>query len=229
MERPDRKKFIDKSVKTLEGLLDLVDNLPELELNELQYDKTALVIIDMINGFAREGALKSARVEALIPTIAELSGECCKRGIARIMFADNHTDASPEFGAYPVHCLKGTAESELVDELKSPGGYLLIPKNSTNGFLEDDFIKWLKGNGRIKNFIVAGDCTDICIQQFAVTLKTWFNRLDEESRVIVPVNAVDTFDLGLHDGDLLNAVTLFSMAGNGIELVKLTGRQKRGV
>lgn len=219
MELPDRKKFMDKSIKTLEGLLDSLDKLPGLKLGELEHDKTVLVIIDMINGFAREGALKSARVEALIPAIADLSEECCKRGIVRLMFADNHTGASPEFGAYPVHCLKGTTESEPVDELKSPGGYLLIPKNSTNGFLEDDFIKWLKGNGGIKNFIVTGDCTDICIQQFAVTLKTWFNRRDETSRVIVPINAVDTFDLGLHDGDLLNAVTLFSMAGNGVELV----------
>ncbi len=219
MEHPDRKKFIEKSVNTLEGILDLLDKLPKLKLGELENGKTALVIIDMINGFAREGALKSARVEALIPAISELSEECRKRGIVRLMFADNHTGASPEFGAYPVHCLKGTTESEPVDELKSSGGYLLIPKNSTNGFIEDDFIKWLKENGNIKNFIVTGDCTDICIQQFAVTLKTWFNRRDETSRVIVPINAVDTFDLGLHDGDLLNAVTLFSMEGNGVELV----------
>ncbi|HEX2947611.1 MAG TPA: isochorismatase family cysteine hydrolase [Clostridia bacterium] len=219
MEYPKRKDFLDKSSKTLEGMLDMLENLPVLELSELEPEKTALVVIDMINGFAREGALKSPRVEALIPVIAKLSEECCKRGIARLMFADNHTGASPEFKAYPVHCMKGTSESELVDELKTPGGYGLIPKNSTNGFIEENFMKWLKENSSIKNYIITGDCTDICIQQFAVTLKTWFNRLDEASHVIVPVNAVDTFDLGLHDGDLLNVVTLFSMAGNGVELV----------
>lgn len=219
MEYPKREGFIDKSLKTLEGMLNMLENLPVLELGELEPDKTVLVVIDMINGFAREGALKSPRVEALIPAIAELSGECRKRGIDRLMFADNHTDASPEFKAYPVHCMKGTSESELVDELKTPGGYGLIPKNSTNGFIEENFMKWLKENSSIKNYIITGDCTDICIQQFAVTLKTWFNRLDESSRIIVPVNAVDTFDLGLHDGDLLNVVTLFSMAGNGVELV----------
>lgn len=219
MEHKDRKGFINKSVKTLEGMLDMLGNLPALKLEELDPARTALVVIDMINGFAREGALKSPRVEALIPVIAELSAECCKRGITRLMFADNHTEASPEFKAYPAHCLKGTSESGLVDELKSPEGYKLIPKNSTNGFLEEEFTNWLRENRRIDNFIITGDCTDICIQQFAVTLKTWFNRLDEPSRIIVPVNAVDTFDLGLHDAELLNVVALFSMAGNGVELV----------
>lgn len=215
----DKREFLNSSLETLDGIYEMLSKLPALSLDEMPSEKTALIIIDMINGFAREGALQSPRVEALIPAVAALSQECSKRGIAKVAFADNHTQASPEFGSYPAHCLAGTSESEIVDELKSIGGYQLIPKNSTNGFLEDDFAKWMEQNSRIRNFIVAGDCTDICIQQFAVTLKTWFNRKNELSRIIVPIDAVDTYDLGLHGADLLNASVLFSMQINGIELV----------
>jgi nicotinamidase-related amidase len=217
---PDKKYFVEKSNITLDGIYDMLDKLPSLQLDELPADKTALVIIDMINGFVREGALMSPRMEALVPVIAGLSAECGIRGIAKLAFADNHTEKSPEFSSYPTHCMIGTTECELVDEIKQTGGCRLTPKNSTNGFLEEDFQKWLSANPDVSNFIITGDCTDICIQQFAVSLKAWFNMKNEQARIIVPVNAVETFDLGLHDGDLLNAVTLFGMSGNGVELVK---------
>ncbi len=210
----------EKSRIALEGIVTMLSSLPSLPLNELQGEQTVFVIIDMINGFAREGALKSERVESLIPVIAKLSEECGRRGIRKLAFADNHTNESPEFGAYPPHCIQGTSESEIVDELKAVGGYTLIPKNSTNGFLEKEFQAWLSQNKQIRNFIITGDCTDICIQQFAVTLKTWFNMHNEISRIIVPVNAVDTYDLGLHDGDLLHTVALYNMAVSGVELVR---------
>ncbi len=220
MKLSDKKYFLEKSNKTLGAIYDMLDKLPALPLDELSADETALVIIDMINGFAREGALMSPRVDALVPEIERLSVECSRRGIVKLAFADSHSEKSPEFCSYPVHCMTGTSESEIIDELKKIGGYQLTPKNSTNGFLEDDFQKWLSVNGKVRNFIITGDCTDICIQQFAVSLKAWFNKKNEQVRVIVPLNAVETFELGLHDGDLLNAVTLFSMSGNGVELVK---------
>lgn len=216
----ERKEFLEKSMKTLEEIYDLLSALPALNLKSLDSGHTALVIVDMINGFAREGVLKSPRVEALIPEIVRLSASCEESGIAKLAFADCHTGASPEFDAYPAHCLGGTSEGEMVREIKEVGGYTLIPKNSTNGFLEDAFQAWLLDNGRIDTFIVTGDCTDICVQQFAVTLKTWFNRQDRKSRVIVPVNAVDTYDLGLHNGDLMHVVALYTMMGNGVEVVR---------
>jgi nicotinamidase-related amidase len=215
----DKTGFLERSTEALGDIYDQLKKLPSLKLNALSAEQTALVIIDMINGFSREGALKSPRVAALIPVIAKLSEECDRQSIIKLAFADSHTGRSPEFDAYPPHCMAGMSESEIVEELKAVGGYLQIPKNSTNGFIEKNFQEWLKQNSGIRNFIITGDCTDICIQQFAVTLKTWFNMQDESSRIIVPVNAVDTFDLGLHDADLLNVVTLYSMSGNGIELV----------
>lgn len=209
-----------KNTGIIDEINTMLDNLPAIRLEDLESETTALVIIDMINGFVREGPLMSGRVEAIIPEIVELSKKCDKLRIKKIAFADNHTDASPEFGSYPRHCIKGTSESEIVDEIKEAGGYVLIPKNSTNGFLEEAFQDWLDNNSQTDTFIVTGCCTDICVQQFAITLKTWFNKNNRKSRVIVPVNAVETYDLGLHNAGLANAMALYNMLINGVEIVK---------
>ncbi len=215
-----KQDFIKESSQTLEKLWDWMEELETLHLEGLDGKLTALLIVDMINGFAREGALKSSRVEALIPEIDRLLKQANSRGIKTLAFADAHTGESPEFESYPTHCMAGSQESDVVRELEETGGYTLITKNSTNGFHEEAFQNWLKENERIKTFILTGDCTDICIQQLAITLKTWFNRKNMKSRVIVPVNAVNTYDLGLHQGDLVHVMALYNMSINGIEIVK---------
>ncbi len=219
MRMINKNEFVERSTGTLGELFDMLEKLPVIELKDLQYKQTALVIIDMINGFAREGALQSQRVEDLIPEIVELSKACDKLNITKLAFADHHTKESPEFDSYPTHCMAGTSEAEIVDEIRDVGGYSLIPKNSTNGFLEKAFQQWLERNQQIDTFIITGCCTDICIQQFAVTLKTWFNMQNKNVRIIVPINGVETYDLELHNGDLMNVTALYSMMINGIEVV----------
>lgn len=219
MKNINKNDFIKRSTDTLGDMFDMLAKLPVISFKDFEKEKTALVIVDMINGFAREGALKSPRVEGVIPDIEKMSKACDEVGIKKLAFADCHTDESPEFGSYPVHCMAGTSEWEIVDELKEIGGYKLIPKNSTNGFIEEEFQNWLVENRDIDTFVVTGDCTDICVQQFATTLKTWFNKQNRKSRVIVPVNAVQTYDLGMHNGDLMQVMALYNMTINGVEIV----------
>ena len=212
--------MVNRNIESLNEINNMLEKLPGIRLEDINGEKSALVIVDMINGFIREGAMMSRRVEAIIPSITELSKKCDLINMIKLAFADSHTDASPEFGSYPTHCIKDTSESEIVDEIKEVGGYVLIPKNSTNGFLEEAFQKWLNDNSQIDTFIITGCCTDICIQQFAITLKTWFNKNNKKSRIIVPINAVETYDLGPHNGDLTNTMALYNMIINGIEVVK---------
>jgi nicotinamidase-related amidase len=219
MSHNSKDEFLKHSVNTLSEIFDMLAKLPSIKLKDIQGKHTALLIVDMINGFAREGALMSPRVEELIPEIAMLSKACDELQITKLAFADCHTIASPEFNAYPIHCMEGTSEGEIVEELREIGGYVLIPKNSTNGFLEAEFQSWLKENEYVDTFVITGDCTDICIQQLAITLKTWFNMKNKTSRVIVPINTVDTYDLGVHDADLMNVMALYNMWMNGVEIV----------
>ncbi|CCC57710.1 cysteine hydrolase family protein [Caloramator australicus] len=212
----DEKKALD----ALEEMKKFLEERPDLDIKELNSKETVLVIVDMINGFCKEGNLSSPRIKALIPETERILRLCKENEIKAIAFADSHSEDSPEFSSYPSHCVRGTWESEVVDELKEVAELKIINKNSTNGFLEDEFQDWLKNNPQIKNFIIVGDCTDICVEQFANTLKAYFNMKNIKARVIVPISAVETYDLGYHYAELLNIAALMIMAGNGVEIVK---------
>jgi len=215
-----KELFLSKANMILGQIVDAFNALPELKLDSLPKDKTALVIVDMVNGFAKEGLLSSPRINRLVEPIAKLQEKCKALDIPMIAFADAHTQDSMELKNYVPHCLAGTPESEIVDELKGIGGYTLIPKNSTNGFLEEAFQEWYNEHPEIMNWIVVGDCTDICIMNFALTLKNDCNRRNVEANVVVPMALVETYDLNTHEGDLMNVMALHFMLGQGIQVVK---------
>ena len=219
MNIPDKDMFLKESCEALCEMLENTRSLKPLDSASLDKDKTALVIIDMVNGFVKEGSLCSPRIEAIVPRVVRTAFICSKRLFKIIAFADCHDDDSAEFSCYPPHCVKGTEESQLIDELKLVDNIELIEKNSTNGFHEDVFNKWIKENKDINNFIVTGDCTDICVLQFTLSLKAYFNKRNLQAEVIVPVDSVETFELGIHKGDLMNLVSLFLIESSGVKLV----------
>ncbi len=209
----------------LKAMADRLADLPDLDLSTLDPTTTVLVIIDMNNGFAKAGSLYSDRVNALIPGIVAIARQCRERGIPIVAYSDCHREASLELRSYPTHCLKDTEETVVISELQEVGIDHCITKNSTNGLLAhpDLNLTGALGRGDERNFIIVGDCTDICIYQYAVTLKAFFNEQDTDARVIVPTSLVDTFDAPGHGADLLNVVFLNSMLANGVEVVARIG------
>ena len=213
-----KKGGADKNAhKALDKITDIITALPDLTLDQLVLDNAVLVVVDMINGFVKQGALASPNVLAINQHIAELSAACCRNGIPVAALADCHTLSSPEFSSFPAHCLEGSEESELTDELKAAGSITRIEKNSTNGMLEPQFKEWLREYGS-GTFIIVGCCTDLCIQQLALTLKAAYNRKNSTSRVIVPAKCVATYDLGFHDAGLTGTMALYNMMLGGIEI-----------
>lgn len=216
----DLKALLKSSEASLIQIVDILNTAPSLMLQSLESSNTAIIIVDMVNGFVKEGPMSSPRIQTIIPAIRELMTQAKEKKLPMLAFADSHNESSIEFATYPPHCLVGTSESEIVDELKEVGGYELVLKGSTNGFLEPAFHNWLKEHPTIEQFIVMGDCTDICVEQFVLTLKTYFTTLNRPSRIIVPINSVETYDLGVHAGDFMNVMALYKMHMNGIEIVR---------
>jgi nicotinamidase-related amidase len=121
----------------------------------------------------------------------------------------------------------------MVDELKAlpfSDSFVIIPKNSVSCDIGTDLDPWLETHPRVTTFIVAGDCTDICVYLMAMHLRLRANVLGVgEARVIIPADCVQTYDLSVeaaaqvgalpHDGDLLHSIFLYHMALNGIEVV----------
>lgn len=220
MELIEKTAFLQQGQQALAQMYDMVVKTPTISWQTLDKERTAVIVLDLINGFAKEGALASPRVEKMIAENVRLCQAAQRQGIEIVAFADEHTMRSPEFAHFPPHALQGTSESEIVEELAAVGGYVRLGKNSTNGFLAPAFTQWLQNHEYIQQFILIGDCTDICVLQMAQTLKAWFNQQDRASRLIVPWTAVETYTLSEHDGDLLNIMALYLLALSGVEIVR---------
>lgn len=193
-----------------------------IELSSLDKDRTALFVVDMVNGFVYSGALASPRVAAIVENVVDLNKKM--KGYKKVFFLDTHDENSLEFRSFPMHCIKGEFEAELIPELKTKDSEgqetFYIEKNSTNGFHSDGFKQWIKTyEDKVDNYVITGCVTDICVLQFVLTLKTYFNEKNKSVRLIVPANTVETYDGGSHDGDLINLFALYNMHTSGIEIV----------
>ena len=194
-----------------------------IDLDSLAKEKTALFVVDMVVGFVHSGALSSPRVAAISNNIAELNAKT--KDYKKLFFLDTHENDSQEFKYFPAHCIKGTEEARLIPELKTEfsegSSTTYVEKNSTNGFHSKGFQEWLKKyEDEVDNYIITGCVTDICVLQFALSLKSYFNEKNINKRVIVPKNCVETYDGGSHDGYLMNLFALYNMYTSGIEIVE---------
>jgi nicotinamidase-related amidase len=204
-----------------QDILEYAKNLegkPSLKLSELDPNHTVLVVVDVINGFAKEGALASSRVGEIVPNVKRLMQMATANDIKTVAFADCHNENSIEFESFTPHCLENTSESKLVDEIQTLE-YTLINKNSTNGFHAPNFQKFLAENPNLDSFIVCGDCTDICVLNFCLTLKTYFNQMDKPCKIVVPMDCVETYDAPSHSAELMNLASFKLMENSGIAIV----------
>ena len=230
--------FLSQATLFMEALVNWECSLPDLSwqsLNEpAQQGKVAVFSVDMINGFCHEGALASPRVKGIIPAVADVLTRAYEIGVRDFILAqDNHTPDAVEFANFPPHCQQGTSEAETIPELVQlpfADRYQIVSKNALSAFHGTALNAWVEEHRDLKAAIVVGDCTDLCIYQMAMHLKLYANEHNLPLRVIVPENAVQTYDMPVstakdvgalpHDGDVLNLMFLHHMALNGVEVVR---------
>ncbi len=225
-----------RSTAFLEWLTRWESELPVVPLESVirEPPRTAILSVDLIKGFCTIGPLASPRVAGIVPNVVRLFQRAYDLGVRHFLLTqDTHDPDSVEFGAFPAHCVAGTAESETVDELRAlpfSDLFVIIPKKSISSSIGTELGPWLDSHPAVNTFIVVGDCTDLCIYQAAMFLRLRANVLGlREFRVVVPADGVQTYDMPVetalqlgampHDGDLLHRIFLYSMALNGIEVV----------
>jgi nicotinamidase-related amidase len=209
--------------------------LPEKTLEEVTPipGETAVFSVDLIKGFCSIGPLASPRIDGIVPACVALFRRAWARGIRHIVLTqDTHEPDAVEFGSFPPHCVRGSAESETVEAIQALPFYpemTIIEKNSIHSGLNTGLSAWLSDHPEITTFLIVGDCTDLCVYQIAMHLRLDANARQLQRRVVVPANCVDTYDtpvevalsLGIppHPADFLHATFLHHMALNGIEVV----------
>lgn len=194
-----------------------IEKIKGMEMNALQ--QPLVFVVDMINGFVKEGNLSDPAIMEIVPMIKALLNNIHPS----YFICDSHDLNAREYSAYPLHCIKNTEESQVISELKSYAKNIIL-KNSTNAFHCEGIQKLIHEELSLyKDIIIVGCCSDICILQFALALNTYLNEHElKDKRVIVPINMIETFHIkGVHDAMKWNEIACDLMLANAIEVVEM--------
>ncbi|HRN05636.1 MAG TPA: bifunctional nicotinamidase/pyrazinamidase [Ottowia sp.] len=158
-------------------------------MNKLD-DATALIIIDAQYGFMPGGGLAVSDGDAVVPVINRIAPRFANVVLTQdwhpadhISFAANHPGRAPfetitlpygEQVLWPTHCVQGTRDAALHDDLRVPQAQLIIRKgfhrdvDSYSAFMEADrrtstgLAAYLKARGITKLYL-CGLATDYCV------------------------------------------------------------------
>ncbi|MBK9271927.1 MAG: cysteine hydrolase [Saprospiraceae bacterium] len=124
-----------------------------------------LIIIDMLKGFCRKGfplSLPDSTAD-IENYIASKISETHQQGGKVIFVCDSHSLTDPEIGnPYPPHCMTGTVEAEIIDELKLLADKsIVLTKHTLSIFLNTGLEKYLR-EFKPTEVELTGVCTDIC-------------------------------------------------------------------
>ncbi len=137
---------------------------------QLEAARTALVVVDMQNGFCHpDGSLYAPGSEAVIDPIVDLVERARDGGVRVVYTRDVHppeqfadTHYYDEFDRWGEHVLEGSWEAELVDELEVREDDLVLEKHTYDAFHETQLDGWLSARG-IKDLVLCGTLANVCV------------------------------------------------------------------
>ena len=185
--------------------------------------KSCLIVVDMVNGFVREGVLHDPKIAEIIPRQIELIEEAKEKGSLIVFIKDTHHKNSVEFVRFgnTEHCLNNTRESELVEELKqfeNKGDTINIEKNSTSFMESPSFRRLMEEQTEMNEFDIVGCCTDICVVNGTLGLANYLDEKDRKHIIRVWEDAIATYSEDTR-GEYIEAAKIL-MKQQGMELHK---------
>lgn len=150
-----------------------------------------ILVVDMLDGFTRNGQLASPRVAALLPAQAAFLSSLDHNDL--VVFAcDAHDVNDPEFQRFPAHCIKGTDEANICYELREAvdaSGCVsrIVEKKTYCSFHETELDAIV--DALPPDWIIIGCVTDICIEAAVAGM------VRRNKSVTLVRNLIDTWDL----------------------------------
>ena len=167
--------------------------------------RTVIIVVDALNGFCRFGNLASPRLYAVVPGIRDYLARELAGGARAVFLADTHAADDPEFRMFPPHCVEGSGEEEIVDELREfADRSVVLRKRRYSGFYGTDLERVLTELAP-ERVDVVGVCTDICVLHTVAGLR------DRDYPVTVRSALVATYDAPGHPGDEVDRWALAHM------------------
>ena len=192
-------------------------------IKNLRIYKKCLIIVDMVNGFVREGVLHDSSIARVIPRQIELIKEYNEEEELVIFIKDTHDENAVEFKRFgdTKHCVEGTTEANLVDELlpyEKLDNTFSIEKNSTSFMESPKFRLLMEELVNVKQFDIAGCCTDICDFNGSMGLANYCDEWNRDVTIYLHQDAVATYAEDARR-EYVNAAYLL-MEQQGIKLVR---------
>ena len=180
--------------------------------------KRLLIVVDMVKGFVNIGPMADSYINHITPEIIKLINDFENDAFAFIK--DNHEKDALEFNKYPIHCVIGTDEALLIDELQPyEQKGLVYEKNSTSTMFAPNFMNDIKNMYNLKEIVVTGCCTDICVMNLVIPLINYLDQMNRDIKVVVLKSAVETYNADWHKRDEWNDMAFKFMNQAGALIV----------
>ncbi len=133
----------------------------------------AVIVVDMLRGFLEPGfALYGGEAcRAIVPVMRAYLDRERDAGSLLVFLADTHDPDDKEFQMFPAHCVRGTAEVEIVPELADLAATaIVVPKRRYSGFF-DTPLEIILRDRDVTEVVVVGVMTDICVLHTTADLR----------------------------------------------------------
>jgi nicotinamidase/pyrazinamidase len=153
-----------------------------------------LIVTDAQEGFTRLGNLASPECTQAIPRVRRLVEGELAAGTPVVFTKDSHVEDDAEFRIFPPHCVVGTPEHDLVEELRDlePEAAAVIQKRRYSAFFDTELDRVLADLAP-NEVHVCGFCTDICV------LHTTSGLRNRDYPAVVRRDGCETFSGPGHD------------------------------
>lgn len=180
------------------------------------------LVIDMVNGFVKYGAMHDKSIAKIIPNQIELLEKMQGETDIVAIVKDTHEKDCMEFKTYPEHCVKGSGEENLVDELSKfeTEDSLVYEKNSTDVTHVAKFFEDIKKMPNLKEVVAIGCCTDICVLNAVISMRTYFNQENMNIDIVMPKNCVETYDAPVYNQEEYNKMAYKLISQSGVKVVE---------
>jgi nicotinamidase/pyrazinamidase len=187
--------------------------------------RDALVIVDVQNDFCPGGALGVPGGDAVVPVLNQYARRFAAAGAPVFASRDWHPARTSHFkaygGAWPPHCVQGTAGAEFHRELALPADTAIVSKGMDPNEDAYSCFQAETGDGMpfaaalgeqgVGRLFVGGLATDYCVKSTVV------DGVREGFEVVVLADAIAAVDLAPGDG----AKALEEMRAAGAAMIRL--------
>ena len=137
---------------------------------ELDPDSTAVVVVDVQNGFCHpEGSLYAPGSEAAVDPCVEVVAEAREAGASVVFTRDVHPPEQfdgnhyyDEFDRWGEHVVEGSWGAELVGRLSPKADDLVVVKHTYDAFHRTELEGWLESHA-IDDLVLCGTLANVCV------------------------------------------------------------------